>query len=360
MTTSRMRIKLGTEFSITLPNGREKDFEVENLHQQDADGNPIVFDGLKCRITNSTSWSPPVAHITDDVNHIIKIKFTDSTIPITTALTLLVQGCVSTVQVEQVTKVLLDGEKLKESITTGATDLLSYVKKSAWLFIGASVFLFFISGSTFGDWLLKAWSNLNAGKVIQASQEMDTRILTNKHDVYDTAAFTRINALYKMNHGNDADLSKAYNFVGNGTFLVKDLIKENDGSLLLLDHGDAKSHCKGLGGRLPEVEELSAYLAGKYLTVENPVWPIRLYENVPEWTLNNVDWDNYWLYTKIANVIQDEYGKATGINNSYRIENIDDGLVKIIQYGYRIVEVDDGEKFAFRCAFTEDFYIRGQ
>lgn len=343
-----MRIKLGTEFSITLPNGREKDFEVENLHQQDTDGNPIVFDGLKCRIMNSTSWSPPVAYVIDDVNHIIKIKFTDSTIPMTTPLTLLVQGCVSTVVEEKVTNILLDTEKFKEGTAAVASDLWSYIKKSMYLFGGASIFLYFISGSVFGDWILNVWSNLNAGQVIQTTQKMDTRILTNRHDVYKSAAFLDYNAAYKRNNGREADLTELYNVVGNGTFVTKYLIIDTYGKTLLLDHGDAQNYCRNIGGRLLEVEELNAYLAGKYLTLENMAWPIRLYEETPEWTATNVSWDNYWVYVK----------DSEGLSLSH--SGVSFGDSQTLTNGYILKEADDGYEFAFRCGFTEDFYIRSR
>ena len=348
MTTSRMQIKLGTEFSITLPNGREKDFEVINLHQTDADGKPIVFDSLKCQIINSTSWYPPLVYIIDDVNHIIKIKFTDSTIPMTTSLTLLVQGCVSTVVEEKVTNILLDPVKLKEGTIAAASDLWLYMKKSMYLFGGASILLYFMSGSTFGDWILHVWSNLNAGQVIQTAQKMDTRILTNKHEVYNSAAFLEYNALYKRNHGSDSDLSKLYNVVGNGMFVTKYLIIDNYGKTLLLDHGDAKDYCRNIGGRLLEVEELKAYLAGKYLDFENLAWPIRLHEEVPEWTADNVSWDNYWVFVK------DKKGL------SYSHSGVSFGDVRPLKDGYTLVEADDGVELAFRCGFTEDYYIRSK
>ncbi len=344
-----MRIKLGTEFSITLPNGREKDFEVENLHQQDADGNPIVFDSLKCQIMNSTSWSPPVVYVIDDVNHIIKIKFTDSTIPMTTPLTLLVQGCVSTVVVEKVTNVLFSGEKVKESISAGASDLWTYVRKSIYLFGGASIFLYFISGSIFGDWVLNAWSNLNAAKMIQMSNQMDSRILTNKHKVYQTAAFIKYNSTYKWTYGDTHDLSELYNYVGNETFLTKHLIKNADGSIMAADHGDAGNYCRSIGGRLLKIEELEAYLAGKYISLENMAWPIRLHEQTPEWTADNVSWDNYWVYVK----------DKKGLSYNHADESFEDG-VRSLNNGYTLIEADDGIEFAFRCAFTEDLYIRSK
>lgn len=341
MTISRTQIQLGVEFSITLPNGREKDFEVTNL--KDA-----PYDSLKCSIINSTSWSPPTAYVIDPLCNIIKIKFTDTTIPSTTSLTLLVQGCVNTVQVEEVTNVLIDPAKLKEGITAGATDLLSYIKKSVWLFLGASVLLFFISGSTFGDWVLNAWSNLNAGKVIQASQKMDTRILTNKHEVYGSPTFLEYNALYKRNNGRDADLAQIYNVVGNGAFVTKYLIIDEYGKTLLLDHGDAQSYCRQIGGRLLEVEELRAYLAGKYLSLENLAWPIRLHEETPEWTASNVSWDNYWVYVK----------DLEGLSLSH--SGVDFGESQTLTNGYTLKEADDGYEFAFRCGFTEEFYIRAR
>lgn len=341
MTISRTQIQLGVEFSITLPNGREKDFEVTNL--KDA-----PFDSLKCSIINSTSWSPPVAYVIDSTCNIIKIKFTDTSIPLTTSLTLLVQGCVSTIQVEEVTNVLLDGAKLKEGTIAVASDFYSYAKKSAYLFIGASVLLFFISGSTFGDWILNVWSNLNAGKVIQASQKMDTRVLTNKHEVYRSATFLEYNALYKRNNGRDADLAQIYNVVGNGTFVTKYLIIDKYGQTLLLDHGDAQSYCRQIGGRLLEVEELKAYLAGKYLTLENLAWPIRLHEETPEWTASNVSWDNYWVYVK----------DLEGLSISH--SGVSFGDSKTLTNGYTLKEADDGNEFAFRCGFTEDFFVRSR
>jgi len=348
--TSRMRIKLGTEFSVTLPNGREKDFEVTNLHQMDEEGNPIVFDSLKCQIMNSTSWSPPTVYIIDTVNHVVKIKFTDKTIPITTPLTLLVQGCVSTVVVEKVTNILLDGEKLKEGTAAVASDLWLYIKKSIYLFGGASVFLYFISGSVFGDWILNVWSSLNAGKVIQTTQKMDTRILTNKHDVYNSSAFLEYNATYKRNYGDKVDLSDIYNVVGNGSFVTKYLIIDIYGRTLFLDHGDAQNYCRSIGGRLLEVEELKAYLAGKYLTLENLAWPIRLHEELSEWTATNVSWDNYWVYVK----------DQSSLNYTHPEISFKDNEKKSLSNGYTLMEVDDGREFPFRCGFTEDYYIRSE
>lgn len=341
-----MQIKLGTEFSITLPNGREKDFEVINLHQTDENGKPIVFDGLKCQIMNATSFKPPDVWVIDDVNHIVKIRFTDATIPMTTPLTLLVQGCISTVVVEKVTNILLDAEKLKEGTVAAASDLWAYIKKSMYLFGGASILLYFMSGSTFGDWVLNAWSNLNAGKVIQTTQKIDTRVLTNKHEVYNSASFLEYNAVYKRNNGRDADLAELYNVVGNETFVTKYLMIDTYGKTLLLDHGDAKNYCREIGGRLLEVEELEAYLAGKYLTLENMAWPIRLHEETPEWTATNVSWDNYWVYVK----------DKSGLSYSHPGLKFDN--IRPLTNGYTLIEADDGIAFAFRCGFTKDFYIR--
>lgn len=332
--TSYKQIKLGVEFTLVVSNAREQSFEVTNLNDES-------FDSLKCSIQNSTSWAPPQAFVTDKVCRIIKIKFLDNSIPMTTSLSLLVQGCVNQVTVIEEKKVLLDGAALKEGITQRASDTWTWLKKSCYFFVFASIFLWFVSGTTFGDWLLNIWANFNAAKVIQMSNEADTRIFTNRHHLYQTAAFLEKNAQYKRIFGSSGDLSKLYNVVGNGTFLTIKLIRDRDGNILYYDHGDASNYCRGIGGRLLEVDELVAYLAGRYLSVENMIWPIRLEETTAEWTSSNYSWDNYYVYVKRGNITAN-----MKVHDYVSLRN-----------GYFIKAIDDGYKFAFRCGFTEELYI---
>jgi hypothetical protein len=280
-----------------------------------------------------TSWAPPEIYVCDEINKIVKIKFNDTRIPIGTSLQLCVQGVVSQ-KSEVVNKtVLLDAGKITQSAVDTAFNSWLYIKRTFQLFIAASLVLFFIQGTTFGNFIIDIWAKFNAAKVIQMADEIDPRIATNIHPVYKTASFTQLNASVKDILGESWDLTKTYNFVGNNILVTKNLITDSQGKILKLEWGDASSYCKIIGGRLLELSELQAYLAGKYLTIENFAWPISLKSNIPEWSGTNVSWDNYWLYIK-----QDGGLYVTHYDN-----------IKILKNGYQAAEVDDGEEHAFRC-----------
>lgn len=333
MTTSRKIISLGPEFAVKVSGTREQEFEVTNLHDE-------TFDYLKCEILNSTSWSPPKVFVTDYINKIIKIKFTDSRIPETTSLLLSVQGVV-TQKIEVVeNKVLLDGAKTKEAVKDGVGEMWKYIKAMFLAFILGSILLYFVKGTTFGNFVIDMWSNVNAGRVIQIADELDPRILTNKHPVYETAAFTELNAQYKNDLGDKKNLSKLYSFVGNGFFVTNDLITDAKGDFLKLSNPDAENYCSLIGGRLLEISELQAYLAGKYLTIENFIWPVSLRAKISEWSSSNVSWDNYWVYVK------------SSLEDIGEFEN-----VKLLANNYKMIEFDDDEEFAFRCGFSANLYM---
>lgn len=222
MTTSRQKIELGKPFTVAVPNSREKDFEVLNLQEH-------TFDSLICKIQNSTTYAPPTAYLIDEVNNIIKIRFDDSRLNPNTALEMIVQGAVSQ-KIEVVQKaVLIDAQKTADAVKKAASGSWKTIKFIFWSFIALSIFFYLIKSSPFGDFIIDIWSRLNAAQVIKMTDKYDPRILTNKHHVYKTAAFTEFNALYKRNFGSEKNLKGLYRFAGNDFFVTEDLIKNRDG-----------------------------------------------------------------------------------------------------------------------------------
>lgn len=336
MATSRQKIYLGKPFTVAVPNTREKEFEVLNLQDHD-------FDSLICKVMNSTSYAPPTAYITDEVNNIIKIKFEDPRLNLNTGLEMIVQGAVSE-KIEVVEKkVLLDGEEVKKTAKNAASGGWRALKVIFWSFIALSFFFYFIKGSVFGDFIINSWSNFNAAQVIKMTDKLDPRILTNKHPVYETAAFTEFNAAYKRNFGYGKNLKELYRFVGNDFFVTEDLTKNKDGSFMLVTLGKAEDFCELISGQLLSTEELRAYLAGKYLTIENFIWPVSLRDKVPEWSANRYEYDDYWLYIKAAL-------PAT-------IKGLDNDDIKLSP-DKKFVVADNGDvKAAFRCAFHGNMFL---
>ena len=336
MTISRQKINFGVPFTITRPKAGEKVLFVENFNSQ-------PFDSLKVTITNSSSYPPPQVWVSDEVNQLITLKGFDS-IPQTTALELLVQGVVATKIVTEEKKVLLSDESLaavKDAPAKAVSWMWLSIKRALILFMGMAFCLWLMKGTQIGDAINNIWSKLNAAQAVSMVSEIDPRIHTNRHPVYKTSAFTQVNSHYKRRHGDDKDLTKLYNFVGNEFFMTHDLTTHASGQFMLLDHGDAQEYCEGMGGRLPTMRELAAYLAGEYLTVENVVWPVSLRANVAEWTSNNVSWDNYFLYLKRDN--------SRPISKSDNVVELDNK--------YKLIEVDDGEEHAFRCGFPAVWYM---
>ena len=105
MTAYRTEIELGLSFSVKVPSSREREFCVKNLNDE-------PFDSLICKITNSTSYSPPTAFVTDMQNKIIKIKFSDNT-PIGASLSVIVQGAVAQKNITVEKNPLLSDETLE-------------------------------------------------------------------------------------------------------------------------------------------------------------------------------------------------------------------------------------------------------
>jgi hypothetical protein len=344
MITSRKQISFGVPFTISVNNVREQELEVLNFHDR-------LIDGIDCKITNTTSYVPPTAYVTDEANGIIRLKFHDKT-PINTGLELVLRGVVAQkVEVTQ-TNVLIDGQAAKDGAVTGLAWIWRTIKAMFIGFIVASVIFTFIKGTTFGDILMSAWSKFNAATAIQLIDELDPRILTNRHDVYKSAAFTEINALYKRNHGANKELKKLYRFVGGSFFITDDLIKNHDGSYMLLTKGDADAEdfCNTIGGNLLEIEELSGYLENNFLTIANIVLYRR--DEIPEWSGTRYAMDNYWMYLKDSN--------AEAIKNiADQMGDEPDELKKIGQG--RFIEADNGDvEAAFRCGLSGNIFRPAQ
>ncbi len=323
--TSRKLVELGVPFTLTVNNSREQDLEVKNLHE-------TTFDELRASIVNSTSYAPPVVFVTDELNKIVKIKFTDTSIPANSPFLIRVNSHINTVKIVEEKKVLIDGEKIKEAATNATSTAWRSLKIMFFVFLALAFFFYLIRGSTFGNIAIELWSRFNAAQVIKEMDELDPRIHKNIHEVYQTAGFTEMNALYKRNHGRNKNLAKLYNYVGNDFFVTKDLIYRG-GRLLVVTWSDAQEYCELAGGRLLKVEELNAYLAGRYITVENFLWPIKLRPQIPEWSKNKYSWpDNYVVYNKDGR------------------ENEKEGVVLTVG--------DDGsDHYAFRCGFVGNIYL---
>lgn len=337
MNTSRQKIELGKPFTVAVPNSREKEFEVLNLQSHN-------FDRLICKILNSTFYAPPVAYVTDETNNIIKIRFEDSRLNLNTALEIIVQGAVDE-KVEVIErKVLIDGQKTVEAAKSAASGSWKALKIAFWSFIALSILFYFIKSSAFGDFVIDVWSRFNAAQVIKMTDELDPRIMTNKHHVYKTASFTEFDALYKRNFGSGKSLKELYRFAGNGFFVTEDLIKNKDGSFMLVTQSDAEDFCEMIAGRLLSMEELKAYLAGQYLTIENFIWPVSLRAEIPEWSGIKYRWDDYWLYLK-----------DTHPDN---IKGIDQDDIKLSP-DKKFIVADDGDvKAAFRCGFDGTIFLQ--
>jgi hypothetical protein len=336
MTTSRQKIELGKPFTVAVPNSREKEFEVLNLQSHN-------FDRLICKILNSTSYAPPGAYVTDSTNNIIRIRFEDSRLNLNTPLEMIVQGAVDR-KVEVVEKkVLFDSQKTVESMKSAANGTVRALKIAFWSFIALSILFYFIKSSAFGDFIIDVWSRFNAAQVIRMTEELDPRIMTNKHHVYETAAFGEFDILYKRNFGSGKKLKKLYRFAGNDFFVTQDLIKNRDGSFMLVTKSDAEDFCEMIAGRLLSMEELKAYLAGQYLTIENFIWPVSLRAEIPEWSGAKHRWDNYWLYLK--DVSPDD------------VKEVDPDAK--MTSDKKFVSADDGDvKAAFRCGFDGTIFLQ--
>lgn len=337
MSTSRQKIELGRPFAVVIPNSREKDFEVLNLGDH-------KFDGLVCKILNTTSYAPPTAYIIDEVNNIIKVRFEDVRLNPNAALEIIIQGVISE-KIEVVRKtVLIDGQKTVEAAKNAASGGWKALKVAFWSFIALSILFYFIKSSAFGDFIIEMWSRFNAAQVIKMTDEIDPRIMTNKHHVYETATFAEFEALYKRNFGSGKSLKKLYRFAGNGFFVTEDLIKNKDGSFMLATQSDAEDFCEMIAGRLLAMEELKAYLAGQYLTIENFIWPVSLRAEIPEWSGIKYRWDDYWLYLK-----------DTHPDN---IKGIDQDDIKLSP-DKKFIVADDGDvKAAFRCGFDGTIFLQ--
>lgn len=328
MVTSRKQIKFGVKFAVSVTNTREQEFEVINFHDR-------PFDLLLCEIKNTTSYPPPNTYVADKEKGIIKVQYSNK-IPTNTALEMIIQGGISqkTEVVEK--KVLLDHQAVKAGIEKTAAKTISALKTTLVLFIFTSLVWYMLSKSDWGQNIVNIAEKTNAPALINAVNDLDPRILTNKHPVYKSAPFTVMESIYKTHFNTDKSLSDLYNFVGDAFFVTKDLLKKQDGSYMLVTKSEADNFCERVGGRLLSINELKKYLAGQYLSIENFVWPISLKSYIPEWSGTKESWDNYWLYLKDSVIPADIDSEAVG----------------------KFVSADDGDiKAAFRCGFSENYYM---
>lgn len=331
MATARKQIKFGVPFTISVNNFREHEFEVANFHDQ-------KFDQLACAIKNTTTLPPPTVYVTDAINGIIKLIFHPKT-PINAGLELLVKdGVAQKVEVTE-QRILFPDGAIAGKFRSATSGSWLTIKKMFWGFLLASTVFWFVKGTVFGDWVIGVWSKINAAQVIQMADELDPRILTNRHAVYESAGFTQFNAVYKASFGADKNLKNLYRFVGNGFFVTADLVKDRNGGYLRLEREDAEELCETIAGRLLSVEELPAYLAGQYLTVENPAWPVSLRSNEPEWSktkASSMFGDDYYVYLKDSE------------NPNPRKTVTADKFVSLDEDDY---------KLAFRCGFEEKTFV---
>lgn len=330
--TTRKQIRFGVPFTISVNNYREQEFEVLNFHDQE-------FDQIVCAIKNTTSYPPPAAYVTDASQGIIKLVFHEKT-PYNASLELLVQGGVA--QKVEVTeqKIMFEEGAIRDKAKAAVSGTWTTAKKMFWGFMAASVIFWFVKGTTFGDWIIGVWSKINAAQVIQMADELDPRILTNRHEIYESSAFTEMNAAYKREFGAKRDLRDLYRFVGQDFFVMADLARNHDGSCMRTDREDAEAFCERIAGRLLSTEELLAYLAGQYLTIENFTWPVSLRADEPEWTDTKVTaYDNYFIYLKDApNPVEDKKPTPN-----------------------KFVEADEDDyKIAFRCGFSGNIFRPAQ
>lgn len=332
---AKQKIYLGRPFVAVRPQSGESEFYVENL-------NDAPFDFLKCEIKSSTSYAPPEAFVTDKENKIIKLKGFGG-VPQSTSLEMVVTGVQSVKVVTEEKKVLFDEETkaaLKAAPKNGILAGWKFVKMSIFLFVILTIILYALRDTEIGRTL----ASLNAATGAKVLENFDIRIATNRHYVYETSAFVMVNARYKLEFGDDLDLSKIYNFVGDidseddkrvGFFVMKDVWLDKTGHPLLATKGDAEDYCEKAGGILLNRSELETFLARQYKGVENFFWPITRRAYLPEWANDTYSWmfRKSWLYLK-------EDGENPTDKNP-----VNDFVV-----------VGNSIKAAFRCGFSETFY----
>lgn len=338
MATSRVQIKFGVPFTVSVGNAREQEFEVLNFHD-------APFDFVLCKITNTTSETPPEVYVTDQLNGIIKAKFSAQT-SIGANLEMIIQGGVAQKNIIEEKKVLFSDEKLeavKQAPKVGLLASLRMIKYLVLSFVVGSLFLYALRNTNLGQ----ALTNFNAAKGAKVLENFDHRIHTNKHPIYKTADFVALNAEYKREFGDDQDLERLYNFVGDvkvqngvvtGMFILKDLARDQKGLPVLATWFDADKHCEKMGGILLSSNELKTYLADQYIGVDNFLWPIQRRSNTREWTADQHSsipfFKTFWMFLK-----------RDPTNPSQ----------KQPQNGFVIAS--GKEKAAFRCGFSENFYI---
>jgi hypothetical protein len=333
MDTSRVSINFGQVFTLTVPNSKEKEFKVENYHDQ-------PFDTLRCFIKNTTSYPDPEIIISDATNGVIKLIFHPTTVA-GIPLEMEVKRGIDQRIVEQVSRPILNAESVKDAANATTTffgDVWKRLKTTVIIFIGLSVLFYAIKGTKTGEFLLEVWQKVNAAKIVSMVDELDPRILTNRHELYSSIEWTQFTTYYKKQFGADTDPQNIYNYVGNDFFVTKDLVTDKAGKLLLVDREEAEDICEQIGGRLLNIEELKAYLAGQFIGVENITWPIKLRPYTPEWTDTKVSfYDNYYLYIKDAPKPPESNKQPTSD---------------------RFIEVDEDEvDAAFRCGFPTAYYL---
>lgn len=340
---ARQTIELGRPFTIVCPDTGEKEFYVKNLTDS-------PFNELRCSITNSTSYAPPKAFVTDKTNKIIKLKGFAG-IPPTTSLSILVQGEVfQQVIVNETHKtVLLSDEKLeaaKQVPKKGLLAIWKYIKWSIFFLIAGSFLLHLGQNTQVG----KILNNFNAATGAKVLENFDLMIATNNHPLYETSAFMMLNAQHKEEFGDDQDLSKLYHFAGNvksdrgmktGVFVLRDVVRDQKGLPVMKTWNEADSRCEKMGGLILNKSGLKTYLAKQYAGVTNFIWPIQRHSSIREWTGDSHSgipfFKTSWMFIK-----------EDGVNPTDK--EAKDGFVV----------AKNSEKGAFRCWFSETFYMAAE
>lgn len=168
---------------------------------------------------------------------------------------------------------------------------------TAILTIATGIFLYIDKKYNDGK-VLSFWYKISAFAVVDAIENTDNRIFTNNHALYSSEEFID---LEKAIGKKEVSLKDKYWFVGDGLFVLRELIKTDSGDPVIMPFYDAKEICEKLGGRIPYEEELDIAIGGSIFTkFPDLVKPIKSDNGIPEWTATKVGGDYYRIYMKKA------------------------------------------------------------
>jgi hypothetical protein len=228
---------------------------------------------------------------------------------------------------------------LEPCLETGKNFTKKAFKIVAYTFITSFIFALIlyldnkhkdITGGVFN----KIWSYVSVNSMIERATKIDNAIITNNHEFYDSEKAKESEKEIKE-IVEDFSYKKKFWYVGNGKLIMRSLHrgayptgegKEID-ILEKLTYSEAVDVCENYGGRIPKKSELEKYLFFKKGLSADLVLPINSEHKEPEWTSDNVSWDDYKIFMKSSKKVP------------FQSEKVGADIVG-----------DDGDTFvAFRC-----------